>query len=190
MRICQNYSSLLMIALIPLVLTACSSKKDLGDSDGMTIGQPADLNQGTVVGDGTMGGDYGTSSVGGVEGSTLPGTQADLAAQAGSDLIFFETNSQTLTSQARTVVEGQARWLNTYPNLNITIEGHADERGTREYNIALGDRRGNAVKNYMIAVGVDPSRISTISYGKEQPLVVGDGYQSWSQNRRTRTRVN
>ena len=192
MRIRQNYSSLLMIALIPLVLAACTSKKDLGDSDGVTIGQPADLNQGTIIGDGSTGNDgYGTgASVGNVDGSTVPGTQADLAAQAGSDLTFFETNSYSLTSQGRTIVEGQARWLNTYPNLSVSIEGHADERGTREYNIALGDRRASAVKNYMLAIGVDPSRVTTISYGKEQPLVVGDGYQSWSQNRRARTRVN
>jgi len=191
MRIRQNYTSLLMIALIPVVLSACSSKKDLGDSDGVIIGQPADLNQGTVIGNGTTGDTYGTGvGVGNVDSSIVPGTQADLSAQAGSDLVFFETDADTLTSQGRTIVEGQARWLNNYPNLNVTIEGHADERGTREYNIALGDRRANAVRNYMIAVGVDPSRLSTISYGKEQPLVVGDGYQSWAQNRRARTRVN
>jgi len=74
----------------------------------------------------------------------VPGSQADLAAQAGSDIIYFETNQHTLNSQSRSIVEGQARWLNNYPNLSVTVEGHADERGTREYNLALGDRRANA----------------------------------------------
>lgn len=177
----------LIIAMIPLVLSACSSKKDLGDSDGMTIGQPAGVDDGAGV-SGVDG--YGTSSVGAVDSSTVPGTQADLAAQAGSDIVYFETNQHDLNAQSRTIIEGQARWLNTYPNLNVTIEGHADERGTREYNLALGDRRASAVKNYMIAIGVDPRRINTISYGKEQPLVVGADGTSWAQNRRARTRVD
>ncbi len=202
MHIRQSYISLLMIALIPMVLAACSSKKtDLGDSAGVTIGQAADLNQGTlnqgtVIGNGLPPGavfndGYGMGApLGNVDSSIIPGSQADMAAQAGSDIVFFETNSHSLTSQGRSVVEGQARWLNNYPNLTVSVEGHADERGTREYNIALGDRRANAVKNYLIAVGLAPSRVNTISYGKEQPLVVGDGYQSWSQNRRSKTRVN
>ncbi len=185
MRTRHNLSKLLMIALIPLVLAACSSKKDLGDSDGMTIGQPADLNEGVAVdGDG-----YGTASMGGVDSNAVPGSQEDLAAQAGSDIVYFDTNQHDLNSQSRSIIEGQARWLNSYPSLNVTIEGHADERGTREYNIALGDRRANAVKNYMIAIGVDPRRVNTISYGKEQPLVVGADGTSWAQNRRARTRV-
>ena len=188
MRIRQKLFKFLMIALIPLVLTACSSKKDLGDSDGMTIGQPADLNEGTTVGNGGDG--YGNASLGGVDSSAVPGSQADLAAQAGSDILYFETNQYDLNSQSRTIVEGQARWLNTYPNLNVTIEGHADERGTREYNLALGDSRASAVKNYMIAIGVDPRRVNTISYGKEQPMVVGADGTSWAQNRRARTRVD
>ena len=191
MRTRHTLSKFLMIAIIPLVLTACSSKKDLGDSDGMTIGEPAGLNNGTAVGTGDDGSQYGTGvGVGGVDSNAVPGSQADLAAQAGSDIVYFETDQQTLNSQSRSIVEGQARWLQNYPNLNVTIEGHADERGTREYNLALGDRRANAVKNYMIAVGIDPRRINTISYGKEQPLVVGADGTSWSQNRRARTRVD
>ena len=186
----QKISKILMIALIPLILAACTSKKDLGDSEGVTIGEPVDMNQGTVVDDGSTYGDgYGTAPIGAVDSSIVPGTQADMAAQAGSDIIYFDTNQHDLSSQARSVIEGQARWLNSYPSLGVTVEGHADERGTREYNIALGDRRANAVKNYMIAVGIDPRRINTISYGKEQPLVVGADGTSWSQNRRARTRV-
>lgn len=170
----------LLIALIPLMISACSSKKDLGDSDGMTIGSP-DGYDGSMDGTG-----YG---VGGVDSTAVPGSQQDLEAQAGSDMVFFDTDQQTLTSSARSVLEAQARWLQMYPNINVTIEGHADERGTREYNLALGDRRATSVKNYLIAMGIDPRRISTISYGKEQPLMVGADGTSWAQNRRARTRV-
>lgn len=181
----NKFFQIMMVALIPLMLTACSSNKNLGDSDGMTMGGP-DAGQGTSV-DGS--GEYGRASVGGVESSAVPGTQADLAVQAGSDIIYFDTNSQDLNAQGRNVVEGQARWLNMYPNLNVSIEGHADERGTREYNLALGDRRASSVKNYMIAMGVDPRRVNTISYGKEQPVIIGMDGTSWAQNRRARTRV-
>lgn len=189
MRNKSKITKFLLIALIPLTISACSSKKDLGDSDGMTIGQPDgyDQNQGTPV-QGVDG--YNTSQDGGVNGSAIPGSQADLQIQAGSDMIFFDTDQSDLTSSGRSVVEAQSAWLNQYPNLNVTVEGHADERGTREYNIALGDRRANAVKNYMIANGVDPRRLSTISYGKEQPLMVGSDGTSWSQNRRARVRVD
>ncbi len=188
MRTRHNLSKFLMIALIPLVLAACSSKKDLGDSEGITIGETTGLNEGTAVEN--TGDTYGTGvGIGNVDSSTVPGSQADLAAQAGSDIVYFDTNQHDLNSQSRSIIEGQARWLNSYPNLNVTIEGHADERGTREYNIALGDRRANAVKNYMTAIGVDPRRVNTISYGKEQPLVVGADGTSWAQNRRARTRV-
>lgn len=188
MRTPNKFLHLVLIALIPLTLAACSSnQKDLGDSDGMAIGQPEDLNNNGMGVDGVD--QYGTASLGGVDSSAVPGTQEDLAVQAGSDLVFFETDSSELTPQARSILEAQARWLNNYANLNVTIEGHADERGTREYNLALGDRRANSTKNYLIAMGVDPRRINTISYGKEQPLVVGADGTSWAQNRRTRTRV-
>ena len=185
MRSHNIFFQIMMIALIPLLLAACSSnKKDLGDSDGMTIGQPEDL-QGAPVD--TVDG-YG-DSIGRVDSSAVPGTQADLAVQAGSDIVYFDTNSHDLNVQARAVLEGQARWLNVYPNLNVTLEGHADERGTREYNLALGERRASSAKNYLIAMGVDPRRVNTISYGKEQPVVIGADGTSWAQNRRARTRV-
>lgn len=177
----------LLIALIPLTLSACSSKKDLGDSDGMTIGQP-DGYQPVEAIQGEDG--YGTSPVGGVDSMAVPGSQADLEAQAGSDIIFFDTDRHDLTSSGQSVVAAQAEWMKLYPSLSVTIEGHADERGTREYNLALGDRRASSVKNYLIANGVEPRRINTISYGKEQPLMVGADGTSWAQNRRARTRVD
>ena len=179
---------LVILTLVPLSLSACSSNKDLGDSDGMVIGNPdgVGVNQGTGVytDDG-----YGTAGIGNIDSSAVPGTQADLVVQAGSDLVRFSTDQSDLDMQARQILDAQAQWLNSYPNLNVTIEGHADERGTREYNLALGERRAVSVKNYLIANGVDPRRIDTISYGKEQPLVVGNGQQTWAENRRARTRV-
>ena len=188
MRAHTRLFQFIMIALVPIMLTACASdKKDLGDSAGVTIGEPDNWN--SDGGPIEPSDSYGTSSVGAVDSAAVPGTQDDLAVQAGGDIVFFDTNQHDLSSQARSIIEGQARWLNNYPNLNVTIEGHADERGTREYNLALGDRRASSVKNYLIAVGVDPRRINTISYGKEQPLVVGADGTSWAQNRRARTRV-
>jgi peptidoglycan-associated lipoprotein len=89
-----------------------------------------------------------------------------------------------VSDEARATLDRQASWLQQYSNLSITIEGHADERGTREYNLALGERRANAVKNYLVARGVSGSRINTISYGKERPAVVGSDEASWAQNRR------
>src|SRR5690606_13012106 len=107
----------------------------------------------------------------------------DLAQNVG-DRVFFGYDRYDLAAEARATLEKQATWLQQYPNLVITIEGHADERGTREYNLALGERRANSVKNYLVALGVPASRITTISYGKERPAVVGSDEMAWSQNRR------
>lgn len=185
----KKYLYLTLLALIPLLVSACSStNKDLGDSDGMTIGQSEDVTHGVPQAPMSEDGYGVASSVAGVESSAVPGSQEDLNVQAG-DIVYFETDRYDLDARALSIVEAQARWMNSYPNIYVTIEGHADERGTREYNLALGERRANSVKNYLIAMGVDPRRINVISYGKEQPVVVGADGQSWAQNRRARTRV-
>lgn len=177
---------LFVIALMPFALAACSSNdKDLGDSSGMTIGEPENMDQAAYP----EAESYGTSPVAGVDSTSVPGTQNDLASQAGTDLVHFETDRHDLNTQSRAVLDAQAQWLNTYPTVSVTVEGHADERGTREYNLALGERRAISVKNYLIALGVDPRRIDTVSYGKEQPIIVGSDGQSWAQNRRAKTRV-
>lgn len=181
----QTFLTLLALMLMPFALAACSSNDDLGDSDGMTIGEPGATPSGEYS---TGSDDYNAAPIDGVDSSMIGGTQSDLVAQAG-DLVFFETDQHNLTMQARNVLDAQAQWLNNYPNASIVIEGHADERGTREYNLALGERRAISTKNYLIAMGVDPRRIETVSYGKEQPLVVGNDGQTWAQNRRARTRV-
>lgn len=121
---------------------------------------------------------------GAVASTIVPGSQADLIAKAGSDRVFFDYDSFTLGDDARATLQRQAQWLRANPRVLFTIEGHADERGTREYNLALGDRRANAVKNFLAAQGIDLSRLRTISYGKERPEVQGSDEQSYAQNRR------
>ncbi|MBU3076861.1 peptidoglycan-associated lipoprotein Pal [Sphingomonas quercus] len=118
-----------------------------------------------------------------------PGSRAEFIAQAGSDRVYFALDSQDLDSDARATLDAQAQWLAKYPNVRATIEGHCDERGTREYNLALGDRRANAAKNYLVGKGIDAGRLSTISYGKERPTALGSDEAAWQQNRRAVTVV-
>jgi peptidoglycan-associated lipoprotein len=123
--------------------------------------------------------------------STAPGTPGDFTVNVG-DRIFFDTDSSVVRSDAQQILTAQARWLNQYRQYSITVEGHADERGTREYNLALGARRAAATKNYLAAQGVAANRMRTISYGKERPVAVcNDGDISCqSQNRRAVTVLN
>jgi peptidoglycan-associated lipoprotein len=119
-------------------------------------------------------------------GAATPGSQQDFVVNVG-DRVFFESDSSELTPQARTTLEKQAQWLRQYGNYAFTIEGHADERGTREYNIALGARRAQAVRDYLAARGIPASRMRTVSYGKERPVAVCNDISCWSQNRRAVT---
>jgi peptidoglycan-associated lipoprotein len=121
-------------------------------------------------------------------GQPAAGTQEDLAVSVG-DRVFFDYDSVVLNAEATSVLDGQAAWLKQYPDVVVTIEGHADERGTREYNLALGDRRANAVRNYLTALGIDQERILTISYGEERPADPGNNDSAWAQNRRAVTTV-
>ncbi|MDB5507602.1 MAG: pal [Hyphomicrobiales bacterium] len=133
------------------------------------------------------GGAGGSGGLGGAgAGSASPGSQQDFVVNVG-DRVFFESDSTELTSTAQGTLEKQARWLSQYPRYTITLEGHADERGTREYNFALGARRAEAAKSYLAARGVPASRIRTISYGKERPVAVCNDISCWSQNRRAVT---
>jgi peptidoglycan-associated lipoprotein len=125
----------------------------------------------------------------GMAAAGAPGSQQDFVVNVG-DRVFFETDSTELTPQARSTLEKQAQWLQTYNRYSFTVEGHADERGTREYNIALGARRAQAVHDYLAARGVDPNRMRTISYGKERPVAVCNDISCWSQNRRAVTVLN
>jgi peptidoglycan-associated lipoprotein len=118
-----------------------------------------------------------------------PGSQQDLAATAG-DRVFFAYDSAEISPEGQQILQRQADWLRRYANVSVTIEGHCDERGTREYNLALGERRAQAVKNVLAAAGIPASRISTISYGKERPEIPHSDDQSYAQNRRGVTTVN
>ncbi|MEG3179159.1 peptidoglycan-associated lipoprotein Pal [Sphingomonas sp. LT1P40] len=122
-------------------------------------------------------------------GPARPGTPEHFKQNVTSDTINFGFDQYDIDAQARQILDSQAQWLTQYSNTRITLEGHADERGTREYNLALGDRRANAAKNYLAARGVSPARITTISYGKERPLALGSDEGSWAQNRRAVTIV-
>ena len=121
--------------------------------------------------------------------AAAPGSQQDFVVNVG-DRVFFESDQTDLTPQAVVTLEKQARWLQTYNRYAFTIEGHADERGTREYNIALGARRAQSVRTFLASRGIDPSRMRTISYGKERPVAVCNDISCWSQNRRAVTVLN
>ena len=140
-----------------LAITGCASKKKLPNSAG----------------------DLGLNSA-------APGSQQDFTVNVG-DRIFFETDSSSLTSTARTTLDRQATWLARYTRYPVTVEGHADERGTREYNLALGARRAAATRDYLAAKGIRRGRIKTISFGKERPVAVCNDISCWSQNRRAVT---
>jgi peptidoglycan-associated lipoprotein len=122
-------------------------------------------------------------------GVAAPGSAQDFVVNVG-DRVFFETDSTEVTVQGRSTLDKQAQWLTTYSQYSFTIEGHADERGTREYNLALGARRAQAVRDYLASRGISPTRMRTISYGKERPVAVCNDISCWSQNRRAVTVLN
>jgi peptidoglycan-associated lipoprotein len=119
----------------------------------------------------------------------VPGSQEDLVANVG-DRVFFDFDRSTLKPDARATLDRQSGWLAKYPQVNVQVAGNTDDRGTEEYNLALGQRRANASRDYLVARGVAGSRISTISYGKDRPTALGDNEQAWAQNRNTITSVH
>ena len=142
------------------LLAACADKKDTGDSTG----------------------------AGAATSGPVPGSQEDLVANVG-DRVFFDFNLSTLKPDARSTLDRQSGWLSKYPQVNVQVSGNCDDRGTEEYNLALGQRRANASRDYLVARGVAGSRVTTISYGKDRPTALGDNEQSWAQNRNTITSV-
>jgi peptidoglycan-associated lipoprotein len=121
-----------------------------------------------------------------VQSGPLPGTSQDFVINAG-DRIYFDYDQYSIRSDGLPVLQAQARWLQRYPAVHVRLEGNADERGTREYNLALGARRADAVKTYLVEQGIIPSRITTISYGKERPIDPGTGETAWAHNRNVHT---
>ena len=165
---------ILLVATIGLALAGCSKKRP-------EVLPPAPVDNG--------GNTLPPASSGSGGDSVLPGSNADFMRSVQSNTVNFGLDQYDIDPTARAVLDGQAAWLQRFPQVRITIEGHCDERGTREYNLALGDRRANAAKNYLAAKGIDAGRISTISYGKERPLAPGSDESAWAQNRRAVTVV-
>jgi len=131
----------------------------------------------------------GSGSGSGSNGSSVvPGTQQDLVANVG-DRVFFDFNKSAVRNDQRATLDRQAEWLKRFPQVTVTIEGHCDERGTREYNLALGAKRAAAAKNYLVAAGINPNRVETISYGKERPEVAGSNEEAWARNRNAHTAI-
>jgi peptidoglycan-associated lipoprotein len=149
-----------------LALAACSKKN------------APDLDAG-LGGNGGSGLDAGN-------GGASPGSQADFETNVG-DRVYFLVDQTSLTPEGREILSRQAQWLQNYPNVTVQVEGHADERGTREYNISLSARRATATRNYLVSQGVKASRVASIAYGKERPAQSCDAEECWSQNRRSVT---
>lgn len=137
--------------------------------------------------DGSAGQNGGATSGG--AGSIVPGSQQDFLRSVAADRIFFGFDQFNIDAEDQATLRSQATWLQRNPAVRVLIEGHADERGTRDYNLALGERRANAAKNYLASLGIDAARIETISYGKERPDALGSNEEAWARNRRAVTVV-
>ncbi|TDQ77629.1 peptidoglycan-associated lipoprotein [Dongia mobilis] len=154
------------------LLAACSSDVPVNDAGGAGSGAQT----------------AGTTDSSGIT-QYAPGSKEQFDAEVGNT-VYFDYDSYSLTSEAQSQLQRQGAWLQQFPAATLTIEGHCDERGTREYNLALGERRANAVANYLVALGVNSNRLSVISYGKERPLCVQSDESCWSQNRRGVSAIN
>lgn len=174
-----KFFQMFLVFIALAALGACSST-----DEGVVDEQASGMAGEGITGQGPLSEIYD-----GGTGSAQAGTQEDFAVNVG-DRVFFGYDRFDLTPEARATLEKQAQWINQYAGLSLTVEGHSDERGTREYNLALGERRANSVKNYLIALGVDAARVETISYGKERPAVPGSDDTSYAQNRRGVTKIN
>ncbi len=169
-------------ALLVFFLAACSTTpKDTADSSGS--GSSSSSSDVSSTGEGTV------TETSPDSNTIVPGSQEDLIVNVG-DRVFFDYDSSDLDSDAQELLQDQVAWLKQYSDVSVIIEGHCDERGTREYNLALGEKRAQSVKNYLIGLGISADRVSTISYGKERPAVVGSNDGAWAQNRRSVTLVN
>jgi peptidoglycan-associated lipoprotein len=159
----MNAKLLAALAAAALVTTACADSSDSANTGG-------------------------AGGASGMAGAVRPGSQEDLVANVG-DRVFFDFDRSNIRPDQRPVLDRQASWLQQYPQNVVTVEGHADERGTREYNLALGQRRASAARDVLVAGGVAGSRIQTISYGKDRPAALGSNEEAWAQNRRAVTVV-
>jgi peptidoglycan-associated lipoprotein len=165
----RRFAQFACMALIAVSVGACANKDGQGTGENL-LGPNGGLN-----GKGGRGGP--------------PGSQQDFAQNVG-DIVYFSTDATDLTPEAQTTLSTQAKWLQQYAQYTITIEGHADERGTREYNIALGAKRAQSVREFLVRNGINAQRVRTVSFGKERPVAVCNDISCWSQNRRAQTVLN
>ena len=184
------YKFLLSIFLAAFISACSTTPKDTAETSGSGSSGSSDSSASTnlTTGDSDILADLINTPLGVLEQSIEPGSQEDLIVNVG-DRVFFAYNSAELDSDAQELLQDQVAWIKQN-DASVIIEGHCDERGTREYNLALGEKRAQAVKNYLTRMGVPPTRVSTISYGKERPAVIGSNDGAWSQNRRSVTTVN
>ena len=189
---------LLTICAATFLLAACEtastdSNEVVGSSSGSSSGSGAAASASSNTSGNTSGNtssDAGvTTSAGGASSIGSIRTPDELLAKVGST-VYFDYDQSSLTSEAQATLDRQAAFLKASPSFRIIIEGHCDERGTREYNLALGDRRASAVRDYLVAKGINASRLSTISYGKERPSVGGSNDTSYALNRRSVSRID
>jgi peptidoglycan-associated lipoprotein len=164
----QRLARIAAMALIAVSIGACANKDPAADA--------------------LLNGKGGANGLNG-KGNATPGSQRDFAQNVG-DIVYFSSDATDLTPEAQTTLTTQARWLQQYAQYTITIEGHADERGTREYNIALGAKRAQSVRDFLVRNGINAQRVRTVSFGKERPVAVCNDIQCWSQNRRAQTVLN
>ena len=168
----MNKSILIGMTAVALTLGACARKTPPPEPALPEAPLPADPN---------------STDPNSLEVVELPALQADLVAKAGSDTIYFGTDKYDLDESSKATLAAQARWLLENTNVRASIEGHADERGTREYNQALGERRANATRDFLLAQGVPAARMTVTSWGKERPVATGSNEEAWAQNRRAVT---
>ena len=179
----RRFGTIVLVLFLGVAISGCAASKKKGGSavevEDATIGNTTDS---TASGIGT--GDTTAGEITVVEENTT-----NMDDPLGQRVVYFDFDSANLTPEAQRIVEAHAQYLAGNPGMAVVLEGHADERGTREYNLALGERRANAIKDYMVASGVNPERVNTISYGKERPVALGSVEAAWSQNRRGVTKV-
>ena len=178
------FNKFLMSVFLFLFVAACSTTpKDSADTSGSgSTSSTSEVSTSTT----TEEEDSGAAEA---EESIVAGSQEDLIVNVG-DRVFFGYDSSELDGDAQELLQDQVAWLKQYSDVSVIIEGHCDERGTREYNLALGEKRAQAVKNYLLGLGISADRVLTISYGKERPAVIGSNDGAWAQNRRSVTKVN
>jgi peptidoglycan-associated lipoprotein len=167
----SRISARIMMAASLIALAACAPKR-IVDLPETPVGTP---------------GSGGATTTTSTDTGPAPGSREDFLAKVSADRIYFDTNKSDVDTEDQATLNSQAAWLKQYPQVRVTIEGHCDERGTRDYNIALGDRRANAAKNYLAAQGIATARMTVISYGKERPDATGSDEESWTKNRRAVT---